>query len=104
VAATWAPTRRVHDTFVKVFPYVISVPGVLLGSNEPFVTSRADVEARLRDPLVRNHYERAGIDIVSLMQAYLPDIFVRFGPDFDRSSLDVNTDLFPRDEFDLSPP
>jgi hypothetical protein len=27
-----------------------------------------------------------------------------YGPDFDRSTLtDFNTDLFPRDEFDLSP-
>lgn len=105
LAATWVPTRRVHDTFVKVFPYVISVPGILLGSNEPFFTGRGDVEARLRDPVVRNHYERAGIDIVNLMQTYLPETPVRFGPDFDRSSLgDVNTDLFPRDEFDLSPP
>jgi len=30
---------------------------------------------------------------------------VRFWPDFDRNALiDVNTDLFPKDEFDLSPP
>jgi len=29
----------------------------------------------------------------------------RYGPEFSRESLgDFNTDLFPRDEFDLSPP
>ena len=105
VAATWAPTRRIHDTFVKVFPYVVSVPGIMLGSNEPLSLDRAVVEARLGDQRVRDHYARAGIDIAQLMQTYLPDMPVRFGPDFDRSTLgEVNTDLFPRDEFDLSPP
>jgi spermidine synthase len=105
IAATWAPTRRIHDTFVKVFPHVVSVPGMLLGSNQPFQADRATVEARLADPQVHDHYARAGVDIAQLMQTYLPDMPVRFGPDFDRSTLgEVNTDLFPRDEFDLSPP
>ncbi len=105
VAATWAPTRRIHDTFISVFPYVVSLPGIMLGSNEPLAVDRAGMEARLADPRVRDHYARAGIDIVQLMQAYLPDMPVRFGPDFDRSTLgELNTDLFPRDEFDLSPP
>ena len=27
LAATWAPTARVHNTFVRVFPYVMSIPG-----------------------------------------------------------------------------
>jgi len=105
VAATWAPTRRIHDTFISVFPYVVSLPGIMLGSNEPLSVDRAGMAARLDDPRVRDHYARAGIDIVQLMQAYLPDMPVRFGPDFDRSTLgELNTDLFPRDEFDLSPP
>ena len=105
VAATWAPTRRIHDTFVKVFPYVVSVPGIMLGSQEPISLDGAIVQARLDDPRVREYYARAGIDIAQLMQTYLPDMPVRFGPDFDRSALgELNTDLFPRDEFDLSPP
>ena len=105
VAATWAPTRRIHDTFVKVFPYVVSVPGIMLGSQEPIALDRAVVQTRLDDPRVREYYARAGIDIAQLMQTYLPDMPVRFGPDFDRSTLgEVNTDLFPRDEFDLSSP
>ena len=53
------------------------------------------------DPRVRRHFDTAGIDIDALVATYLAEP-VFFGPDFDRASLrDVNTDLFPRDEFDL---
>ena len=102
LAATWVPTARVHNTFVKVFPYAISVPGILLGSNEPFDIDRAAVSARLSDPRVRAYYQRADIDIAALMQPYIDGTRGRVGPDFNRSAIvDVNTDLFPRDEFDL---
>lgn len=105
LAATWAPTRRIHDTFVRVFPYVISVPGMLLGSSEPFEIDRAAVAARLADARVRDHYQRAGVDIEALMRPYLDGEPARFGPDFDRATLvDFNTDLFPKDEYDLTPP
>jgi hypothetical protein len=54
---------------------------------------------------VRDYYQRAGIDIGALMQPYLDTLPGRFGPEFDRTTLtDVNTDLFPKDEFDLTPP
>ncbi len=105
LAATWVPTVRIHDTFVKVFPYVVHVPGILLGSNEPFEVDRDAVAARLADPRVREHYDRARIDIAALMATYLGAEPARIGPDFDRSTLgDVNTDLFPKDEYDLTPP
>jgi len=105
IAATWAPTQRVHNTFVRVFPYVVSVPGILLGSNEPFEVDAATVAARAADPHVRAHFRRAGVDIEALVRQYVDGPWARFGADFDRSTLvDVNTDLFPKDEFDLSPP
>jgi hypothetical protein len=104
LAATWAPTRRIHDTFIKVFPHVISVPGMMVGSREPFAATPDVIAARLSDERVRRHYEKAGIDIEMLMQMYISGVPVRFGPDFDRSALtEINTDLFPRDEYDLSP-
>ena len=105
LAATWAPTTRVHDTFVRVFPYVISAPGILLGSSEPFEIDRAALGARLADPHVRAHYARAEVDIDALLRPYLEGSSARLGPEFDRVALvDLNTDLFPKDEFDLSPP
>jgi hypothetical protein len=95
----------VHDTFVKVFPYVVSVPGILLGSSEPIDFDAMTIATRAADPRVRDYYRRAGIDIETLIRGYIDGVPVRFGPDFDRGTLtDLNTDLFPKDEFDLSPP
>jgi spermidine synthase/MFS family permease len=104
LAATWVPSQRVHDTFVRIFPYVVGVPGILLGSDEPIAFDRAMIAGRLADPRARDYYARAGIDIERLMSAYLDREPARYGPDFDRDALtDFNTDLFPKDEYDLRP-
>jgi spermidine synthase len=101
LAATWLPSARVLAGFVRVFPYVISVPGVLLGSSQPIAFDRDTIASRLADAPVRDYYRRAGIDIERLMAPYLSEP-ARYGPDFPRDTLtDYNTDLFPRDEFDL---
>ena len=101
LAATWLPTPRVHNAFVRVFPYVVSVPGILVGSAEPIELDRERIAARLAEPGVREHYARAGINADELMAAYLVNP-ARYAPDFPRATLtDYNTDLFPRDEFDL---
>jgi hypothetical protein len=102
LAATWAPTVRVHNSFLRVFPYVVILPGILVGSSAPIDVDRAVVAGRVADPRVRHYYEAAGIDIARLLNEFLAE--PRFyGPDFDRRSLtDFNTDLFPKDEYDLS--
>jgi hypothetical protein len=100
------PTQRVFDTFTRVFPYVVSVPGILLGSREPIRVDMDQITRRLGDPRVQGYFERAGVDIAQLMAGYLDPAPVPMGPEAGRgrSGIDVNTDLFPRDEFDLSPP
>jgi spermidine synthase len=104
LAATWLPTARVHNAFVRVFPYVVSVPGILVGSNDPIAVDRGQILQRLADARVREHYARAGINAEELMSSYLVNP-ARYTPDFNRAALtDFNTDLFPRDEFDLSAP
>jgi hypothetical protein len=101
LAATWAPTQRVHNGFIRVFPYVVSLPGILLGSSDPIEIDRAAITRRLADPRVREHYERAGINVDQLVADYLATPTL-YGPDFDRGTLeDVNTDLFPKDEYEL---
>jgi predicted membrane-bound spermidine synthase len=103
LAATWLPTPRVHNAFVRVFPHVISVPGILVGSSDPIDVDRAEISRRLAAPGVREHYARAGIDADALMASYLVNP-ATYAPGFDRATLtDFNTDLFPRDEYDLSP-
>jgi predicted membrane-bound spermidine synthase len=103
LAATWVPTARVHDTFVRVFPYAISIPGILIGSDAPIPIDREMIAARLDDIRVREHYQKADVDIERLVGEYLASP-TTFTPEFNRSALtDVNTDLFPKDEYDLAP-
>jgi spermidine synthase len=103
LAATWAPTQRVYNTFIRAFPYVIGMPGILIGSNDPVQIDRAAIEARLADAPTREYFDRAGIDISRLLATYL-DAPTIYTPTYPRQQLaDVNTDLFPKDEFDLSP-
>ena len=104
LAATWAPTPRVRDTFVRVFPYVMSIPGtILVGSDTPIELDRGAIAARLADPRVRQYYDMAGINIERLLNEYLAAP-TWYTPDFNREALtDFNTDLFPKDEYDLTP-
>jgi predicted membrane-bound spermidine synthase len=102
LAATWAPTARVHNTFVRVFPYVMSIRGILVGSETPIEIDRRAIAERLADPRVSHYYEAAGIDIERLLNDYLAAP-ASYTPDFNRDALtDFNTDLFPKDEYDLA--
>lgn len=101
LAVTWVPTLRTHDTFVKVFPYVVSFGIILVGSNEPIVVDREAIWRRLADPFVVSRYQDSGLDIPGglrwLLDTY-PPAFI--GPEFDRSGItDINRDLQPKDEF-----
>jgi len=103
LAATWAPTQRVYNTFIRAFPHVVSMPGILVGSNQPIAIDRAAISARLAEPAAAAHFARAGIDIERLLAGYLANPTI-YGPDSPRDQLtDIDTDLFPKDEFDLSP-
>jgi spermidine synthase len=99
IAVSWSPTDRVRNTFVKVFPHVLSYGPIVLGSNQPidFVPER--VRSRLMDPMVLDYYAQAGVDIRTLLAEYIDRAPVVFDPAHDRSLLrDINTDLFPKDE------
>jgi spermidine synthase len=100
LAVTWTPTPRVIDSFVKVFPHVLLFDFLALGSTAPVPFDRSAIEARSKQPFTRDYYVRGGIDLDALLAPYLNRGHVGYGPDFDRSSLvNVNRDLFPRDEF-----
>jgi len=102
-AVTWAPTYRIADTFLKVFPYaVLYAPHVhiLIGSNEPFQADIPSLNARLKSEFSRDYYARAGVDVDDYVELFEDTKPIIFGPDYDRSNLhDVNTDLFPKDEY-----
>ena len=101
LAVTWAPTERIQRTFVSVFPHVLAFSDIYIGSNQPIPFDSAVVEARAS--AAHAYYKPAGIDILDVLRHYLA-VPQRFGPDHERASEDLNTDVFPRDEFALPKP
>ena len=100
LAATWTPTPRVVNSFVKAFPHVLHFEGLALGSTTPVRFDRSAIEARIRQQFTHDYYSRAGIALDQLLAPYLNHAPRVYGPEFDRTSLvNVNRDLFPKDEF-----
>lgn len=101
-AVTWGPTQRVRETFLKVFPHVLMADQILLGSFENIDLTTTGWQSRLGHLEVRQHFRNAGIDVRSLVEPVLNEKSVVFGPEHDRSRIqDINTDVFPKDEFSL---
>ena len=99
LAVTWLPTDRVLRTLLRAYPYVLQVGAIGIGSEAPIAFDRAALERNAADPAVRAHFQKVGIDIVALLARYLDAGPIRsFGPDAAREG-DINSDLFPRDEF-----
>ena len=104
LAVTWAPTPRIVRTFVKVFPYVWQHGQVLMGSDQPIVVDREAIVDRLTQFRVTSHFEWAGVEVYPLLRPYIAGGWREYAPSYDRSAIDdINTDLFPRDEFNLRP-
>lgn len=100
LGVTWGPTPRICDTFLSVFPNVLRFGDILIGSEGPIAFDRAALQARLDDPFTQAYYRRAGIDPAQQLHAFLVAGPTVYGPGIDRSSLtDLNTDLFPKDEY-----
>lgn len=101
----WAPTQRVVEGFVSVFPHAILLRplSVLVGSTSPIPWDREAVLARLNSPAFRAWAARAGVDPASFA-AMISDPPVVWGPTTPRRGGEVNTDLFPRDEYYLNNP
>lgn len=100
--ATWCPTKRTQDTFIKVFPYVLSFPSneIIIGSNKPINFNMDTINKRLDDPFTNEYYSQSLVDIKKTIGTLFKSHKVFFGPDFDRSVLtDTNSDLFAKDEF-----
>jgi predicted membrane-bound spermidine synthase len=105
LAVTWAPTPRIRRTFLKVFPHVVVYGDILIGSGNPIDSNPDAIRARLSDPRVIDYYAGAAVDIRRLVEGYIGQWPLKFDASHDRSTIvDINTDLFPRDEFELPPP
>lgn len=97
LAVTWAPTARVRRTFAAVFAHVLEFDQISVGSDTPIPFDPIQVTERAMR--VRAHFQAAGIDVEGLISPYVQSGPRRIGPDDPRDVRDLNTDLFPRDEF-----
>ncbi len=98
VMCTWAPTRRVQHTFLHVFPHVLATPdrSVLIGSRDPLPFAPAEWRGRLDTPAVSAYLGRRIRKATAQLLARLQPV-----PHAERSAseVDLDRDLFPRDEF-----
>ena len=99
-AVTWCPTPRVRDTMLRSFPYVLEVGPTLVASDAPIAWDPAALVARVREPFAAADYRRGNVDGEALVAEVVASAVRSYGPEYDRSAIeDVNTDLFPKDEY-----
>lgn len=100
LAVTWCPTARVLNTFRAVFPYVAYGDRlILIGSNQPINLDWAAIDQRAGSAFSKRHYGRSGMDAQALLTGYRPKLKLLSAPS--AVSTEINTDLFPRDEYSL---
>lgn len=93
---TWAPSPRVRATFRTVFSHTVDFAGgtILVGSRDPFPVDVAAWQARLLEPGVRAYLgPQRWADVRNALAT------ARETPFSGASRREINTDLFPRDEF-----
>lgn len=94
----WAATERTRATFLSVFPHVVHAGFVLLGSNQPIPFSRSAIEHAL-EPDLRARMRQVGWIDSRFLGVLTSDEPRVWGPGSPRVTRDLNTDLFPRDEY-----
>lgn len=101
IVVEWAPTQRTVDTFRQVFPYVIRTGNALIGGDQPLDFSLAAFEARMRG-VAREHMVAGGWTPEGVLDWLNKYPVQRWGPGDPPPSDDINTDLFPKDEYYLN--
>ena len=89
---------------MSAFPVVVQLldVGVLLGSERPVHFDGEALARRLREPTLHAYLEAAGWDADAIGHSLSSSRVKFWGPDDPRPDSDINTDLFPKDEFFLS--
>ncbi|MBC7432065.1 MAG: fused MFS/spermidine synthase [Rubritepida sp.] len=100
----WAPTWRVVESFVAVFPHAVMLTpaNIMIGSDRPIAFDQAALLARLGEPALRAFAARGNPAVTDLgrIVAGPPRVW---SPDTPRAPAPL-TDMFPRDEFFLNHP
>jgi hypothetical protein len=102
IAVQWAPTERSIATFLQVFPHVTMVHPAIIGSDAPIEITREKLLAAVERPDVVEYVRSAGMDVADLRSWFdtkRPEVWRPGDP---RRGIDVNADLFPKDEYYLN--
>jgi spermidine synthase len=110
ISVQWAPTERTAATFLSVFPYVtrIDIPlsgstgwfhmSTLLGSASSIPISQDEMLRRFNS-FGRSYVAAGGWNAEEMLKALENAQIHSWGPNDPRADHDVNTDLFPKDEY-----
>jgi hypothetical protein len=99
----WSSTPRIRNTFAVAFPYALDVLvtnlHVIIGSERPIDFNTNAMVERLLDSDTRAYLADAQWDADVIAQLFRErQVIVSKHPD-DARDTDINTDLFPKDEF-----
>jgi spermidine synthase len=101
IVVQWAATERTVATFVAAFPYVLRLGDALIGSEDPIRFDMAAFEAILRGPAAPG-LEAAGWSADVILEWLSSRPPRSWSPGDLPMAADINTDLFPRDEYFLN--
>lgn len=101
ICVEWAPTQRTINTFRHVFPYVIRTGNALIGSMEPVDFSLEAFATRLQGD-AQGHLAAGGWKAEDVMAWLTSKPLQRWTPADPPPPDDINTDLFPKDEYYLN--
>lgn len=96
IAVTWAPTKRIFNSFCLTFPYVTEIQGILFGSEQPIHFIKNRTETALENVNSTNYFKSSGINISERVYTWM-GLFKNTDKGTINSSI-INTDLYPVDE------
>lgn len=102
IAVKWGPTDRALASFLAVFPYAVVKGSAMIGSDRPIDVSAERLAARLADPRVAGYLSAAGLDAAEYGRWIASSSPRAYRPGDPRPAAEVNTDLWPKDEFYLN--
>ena len=113
ILCTYVPTERTRRTVVDVFPYVLDFHAIpdfasfIIASDSPLHFDRDEIRRRFEQPWTQQYLERSGLrgPTRELFERFMELVEVTVIDERNRDEYrrgDINTDLFPRDEFDAT--
>jgi hypothetical protein len=97
----WMATDRTLASFLRVFPYVVRINSMLVGSAGPIEIGDQRLAKALAGP-AGEYLTRMGWNLDELAPALTTGWVQSWTPHDPRGDDDINTDLFPKDEYNWS--